>query len=58
MVATLTSFKEVSIINLLTIQPVAVISLEVEPMHLALGVYYLAASINNIVWFYKLQVGN
>lgn len=58
MVATLTSFKEVSIISLLTLsQPVAVITLEVEPMHLALGVHYLASSINNIVWYYKLASG-
>jgi len=58
LVATLTSFKEVSLLNLNQLPsdpPLAVVPLECEPSHLALSPNYLATAINNIVWFYKLS---
>lgn len=64
-VSLLTSFKEVSIINLNSSgdnskdqQALANIGLECEPQLIALGAQYLSTSMNNTVWLYKLGQGD
>ncbi|EAR82687.2 WD40 repeat protein (macronuclear) [Tetrahymena thermophila SB210] len=54
-VSVLSSFTEVSIVDtsrINQIQNVSSINLETEPGFLSLGLYHLAAGINNNVWYY------
>ncbi|EGR31945.1 WD repeat protein [Ichthyophthirius multifiliis] len=54
-VAVLTSFVEVAIIESSKISQtntLTAINLENEPAFLSLGLYHLAAGINNIIWYY------
>jgi len=54
-VSVLSSFTEVSILDttrITQISPISSINLDNEPGFLALGLYHLAAGINNNVWYY------
>ncbi|XP_057660350.1 WD repeat-containing protein 19 [Diorhabda carinulata] len=56
-IAVLSSLTEISLYNYSSdqskIKPITV-SLEIEPSFIAVGHYYLAAGMNNSIWFYNL----
>ncbi|EHB16212.1 WD repeat-containing protein 19, partial [Heterocephalus glaber] len=53
-IAYLTSLLEVTVANLMEGEPPITISVDVEPIFVAVGLYHLAVGMNNRAWFYVL----